>query len=76
MLKPVNQRAQTRVPPPEDVDLGTPIDRAALDSVLSVEVSEGFVAGAWLGDSRLTSIESCLFCASIDSPTGCHMCGD
>lgn len=38
VLKPVNQRAQRRVPPPEDVDLEQAIDGAALTRLMAVEV--------------------------------------
>lgn len=38
ILKPVNQRAQSRVPPPEDLNLEQAIDGAALDRLMAVEV--------------------------------------
>ncbi|CBJ32812.1 Coatomer protein complex,delta sub-unit [Ectocarpus siliculosus] len=37
VLKPVNQRAQGRVPPPDDVDLEQAVDGSALDRLLRVE---------------------------------------
>lgn len=40
VLKPVNQRAQSRVPPPDDVDLSCAVDGSALDRLLAFEVSQ------------------------------------
>ncbi|CAN0327742.1 unnamed protein product, partial [Ectocarpus sp. 12 AP-2014] len=37
VLKPVNQRAQGRVPPPDDVDLEQAVDGSALDRLLRME---------------------------------------
>lgn len=38
VLKPVNPRAQSRVPPPEDVDLDRVVNRSAFDKFLSFQV--------------------------------------
>lgn len=38
VLKPVNQRAQSKVPPPDDMDLERAVDGSALDRLLAFEV--------------------------------------
>lgn len=51
VLKPVNPRAQSRVPAPEDVDLDAVIDGAALERVLAIEVSRGRLFGLVTGQA-------------------------
>lgn len=56
ILKPVNQRAQGRVPPPEDLDLEQAIDGAALDRLMAVEVHSIALLVQIVGTPRSPSV--------------------
>lgn len=53
VLKPVNQRAQGRVPPPDDVDLDRAIDGSALNRLLAVEVRDCLLLSKRFGERAL-----------------------